>query len=572
MSETIPSQGKAEVSCQRCYRRKKRCDKLLPECNGCRKANVPCSFPQDSLRQASFTIEYVRGLKRRVAELEQQLAEITASSASSNASSTSTGQQECDKPEEPPLRTRPSPAVPDTDVVPAHWTVPIGHRGTRTRRSTSLADGLKMLFLEATAERYVGSSSGLAFAKLTQAMLWILLPDQEAFVFGDGEEGPGGGAGDEELLPPFEDTLDFLDLDMMLDSPQQLTSLPINAVRQGSEPAGPCATGSRPHTLLAWLLLCSLPHTLPHHPATQLRRGSMDGSTTYCSVTLMDETESIQLFDTAMPYFEAAMGCGELAALEVLMLQVSYSFFNSAGPSLEYLSLPRVGGFRDDPWNTYLCNWVSFRTGGQIWQDRAYEDIRRYYPDVRDAWTVAVAEEKVPYIDAIIKEAGRYYTVSSMSLPRKTVTEINWNGAIIPPKTMVLINAQAGNHDTDHFGPTGNKFNPERWLSSLDPATEAPSHGLAHLSFGAGSRNCSGQFIASRLLYTALVRILSSYRIIASEDAPPNTNYVDYSETKSALVAIPRDFRVGLVPRDSEATKASLNAAEERTRDHCKEE
>jgi hypothetical protein len=25
------------------------------------------------------------------------------------------------------------------------------------------------------------------------------------------------------------------------------------------------------------------------------------------------------------------------------------------------------------------------------------------------------------------------------------VTEINWNGAIIPPKTMILINAQAGN-------------------------------------------------------------------------------------------------------------------------------
>ncbi|KAK1486451.1 cytochrome P450 [Colletotrichum tamarilloi] len=33
-----------------------------------------------------------------------------------------------------------------------------------------------------------------------------------------------------------------------------------------------------------------------------------------------------------------------------------------------------------------------------------------------------------------------------MSLPRKTVTEVNWNGAIIPPKTMILVNAQAGNH------------------------------------------------------------------------------------------------------------------------------
>ncbi|KAL4819549.1 cytochrome P450 [Aspergillus spinulosporus] len=230
------------------------------------------------------------------------------------------------------------------------------------------------------------------------------------------------------------------------------------------------------------------------------------------------------------------------------------------------------GGFETIPGTLTSAIGSLSTPEGQVWQDRAYEDIKRYYPDVQDAWTAAVMEEKVPYINAIVKEAGRYYTVSSMSLPRKTVTEINWNGAIIPPKTMVLINAQAGNHDTDHFGPTGNRFNPERWLYSLDPPIEAPSQGLGHLSFGAGARNCSGQFIASRLLYAALVRILSSYRIVASEEAPPNTDYVDYNEIKSALVAIPRDFRVRLVPRDRGATKACLDAAGVRTRDHYREE
>jgi phenylacetate 2-hydroxylase len=46
----------------------------------------------------------------------------------------------------------------------------------------------------------------------------------------------------------------------------------------------------------------------------------------------------------------------------------------------------------------------------------------------------------------MIKEAARYDTVSAMSLPRKTVTEVVWDGARIPAKTMVLINAQAANH------------------------------------------------------------------------------------------------------------------------------
>ena len=37
---------------------------------------------------------------------------------------------------------------------------------------------------------------------------------------------------------------------------------------------------------------------------------------------------------------------------------------------------------------------------------------------------------------------------------------------------------------------------------------------------------------------------------MASESHPPNTDYVDYNQFKSALVAIPRDFKVKLIPRD----------------------
>ncbi|KAG2420373.1 hypothetical protein HFD88_005174 [Aspergillus terreus] len=229
------------------------------------------------------------------------------------------------------------------------------------------------------------------------------------------------------------------------------------------------------------------------------------------------------------------------------------------------------GGFETIPGTLTSAIGSLSTKEGQVWQDRAYEDIKRHYPDIRDAWTSCFVEEKVPYVNAIIKEAGRYYTVSAMSLPRKTVTEINWNGAIIPPKTMVLINAQAGNHDVDHFGPDGGKFDPERWLKTLDPPTERETSGLNHLSFGAGSRACSGQYIASRLLYAALVRILSSYKIVASETEPPNTDYVDYNQFKTALVAIPRDFKVKLVPRDPGMTAECLETAELRTREHYKE-
>ncbi|KAF2680009.1 cytochrome P450 [Lentithecium fluviatile CBS 122367] len=233
------------------------------------------------------------------------------------------------------------------------------------------------------------------------------------------------------------------------------------------------------------------------------------------------------------------------------------------------------GGFETIPGTLVSCIGSLATPAGQAFQDRAYEDIRRCYPDLREAWAKDFEKEDVPYLNAVVKEAGRYYTVSSMSLPRKTVADVVWNGAVIPKKTMVLINAQAGNHDVDHFGPSAPQFNPERWLSLSEKSTwtETPTPSPAHLSFGAGSRSCPGAIIASKLIYSALFRLLSLYRIEASPDAPPNTDYVDYNEIKSALVAIPRDFRVKLTPRDGsgDMTMEVLAQGKERTGGFYKE-
>jgi phenylacetate 2-hydroxylase len=225
------------------------------------------------------------------------------------------------------------------------------------------------------------------------------------------------------------------------------------------------------------------------------------------------------------------------------------------------------GGFETIPGTLTSCIGSLSTPEGQVFQDRAYEDIKRHYPNIEDAWANSLASEDVPYVNAIVKEAGRYYTVSAMSLPRKAYHDIEWDGAIIPKGTMVLINAQAANHSVEHFGLDAAKFNPERWLSGLDPPEEVPASGLQHFSFGAGSRACSGQFIASRLLYTALVRLICSFKIVASKSELPNTDYVDYNQFKSALVAIPRDFKVKLVPRDAYMTAECMKVAEHRTRD-----
>jgi phenylacetate 2-hydroxylase len=224
------------------------------------------------------------------------------------------------------------------------------------------------------------------------------------------------------------------------------------------------------------------------------------------------------------------------------------------------------GGFETIPGTLTSCIGSLATKEGQVFQERAFEDIKRHYPTVEDAWLRSLEIEDIPYLNAIVKEAARYYTVSAMSLPRKAYQDIKWDNTIIPKGTMILINAQAANHSTAHFGPDAGEFNPERWLSGLSPPKEAPSAGIQHFSFGAGSRACSGQLVANRLLYTALLRLICTFRIVASESEPPNTDYIDYNEFKSALVAIPRDFKVKLLPRNADVTTGCLRQAEERTR------
>jgi len=226
------------------------------------------------------------------------------------------------------------------------------------------------------------------------------------------------------------------------------------------------------------------------------------------------------------------------------------------------------GGFETIPATLTSCIGSLSTKEGQIFQERAYEDIKRHYlGSTEEAWLASFAEEKVPYVNALVKEASRYYTASAMNLPRKTTAPVVWDGATIPAKTMIIVNLQAANHDIDYFGPDAGKFNPERWLEPRE--SEAPRErlvqGLAHMSFGAGARACIGNSVAARVIYTALLRLLASYRIIASENEPPNTDYADYNQFKSALVAIPRDFKVKLVPRNSTELEECLRASMQRT-------
>lgn len=292
-----------------------------------------------------FTLEnlligysYVRGLERRVKELEQQLAtsltpqnsQVDSSShiweqiVSENATNTS-----------PPVQIA-DDSMPNFEMLPISPTV-LDHP---VKMPDSLVEELRLLSLEAAAERYLGSSSGLSLAKLTQTVLQRLSPDQDGFVFDEETDGAQPETCDIEILDPVSNLNPvFFDMDPSLTSP--LNSLFGNpAIDDDFEDTLSLSLIDPAH--INYILEFYFAHSHTLYPIIRkndfeavLRRvysNPMDplaqsplwqfriwmilaiGSTTYCSVSLMDESEPVQYFNKAMTYFESAMGCGELVS------------------------------------------------------------------------------------------------------------------------------------------------------------------------------------------------------------------------------------------------------------------
>ena len=72
---------------------------------------------------------------------------------------------------------------------------------------------------------------------------------------------------------------------------------------------------------------------------------------------------------------------------------------------------------------------------GQKIQEKALAEINEVYPD-GNAWEKCLFEEKVPYITALVKETLRFWSVIPICLPRSSIKDIPYEGAVIPAGTL----------------------------------------------------------------------------------------------------------------------------------------
>lgn len=80
---------------------------------------------------------------------------------------------------------------------------------------------------------------------------------------------------------------------------------------------------------------------------------------------------------------------------------------------------------------------------------------------------------------------------------------------------------------------------------------------------------CAGSHLANRELYTAYIRLITSFQMVPSEDTAlaPIIHPIECNSMPTSLTTDPKPFKIGLKPRNEAQLREWIAAAEERTKD-----
>jgi cytochrome P450 len=144
----------------------------------------------------------------------------------------------------------------------------------------------------------------------------------------------------------------------------------------------------------------------------------------------------------------------------------------------------------------------------------------QHRPDAASPLSLKEAR-RLPYLDAIIREAMRIHPGVGMSLERYVPPEGLRlpNGQFVPASCVVGINPWVVHRNAAVFGADPDAFRPERWLRDYEGEETEEAYqtrlrrmNQADLTFGAGSRVCIGKHISTMEVLKVVPSLISQFR------------------------------------------------------------
>lgn len=118
-------------------------------------------------------------------------------------------------------------------------------------------------------------------------------------------------------------------------------------------------------------------------------------------------------------------------------------------------------------------------------QEKLFQEIKSFIIDAKTEKLTVHIINSLNYLDAVIKETLRLYTIVPLSA-RKPLATTKVGKTTIPSGTSLILMVQA-NHLNEKYFPEPYKFDPSRFL------TENQLKPYVYQPFSSGMRNCVGK-------------------------------------------------------------------------------
>lgn len=173
-------------------------------------------------------------------------------------------------------------------------------------------------------------------------------------------------------------------------------------------------------------------------------------------------------------------------------------------------------------------------------QRKAQEEIDRVVGT--DRLPTVGDRENLPYVDAIVKEASRWWPVAPMGFPHTVTEDLEFNGLYIPKGASIIAAIWWFLHDPDVYADP-ESFDPDRFLpprNEPDPTTEV---------FGYGRRICPGRFFADSSLFLNIAQSLAAFNITKAVGEDGKAVEVDNVKPKPGILTYLTEFKARVEPR-----------------------